>query len=486
VSQAGGVADQASRLRAGSIGTAGIVFFVVAAAAPLAATLGAGPVVFIFAGPGAPAMYLIAALALLLFSFGFALMSRFVTNAGGFVAFISWGLGRRAGYAAAGVALLAYVAMFVGISAQFATFASDLANRFFGVEVPWQVAHVVGVLIIGILGYRDIRVSAILLGVLLILEVLILLVFDVAVLAQGGADGINVDSFMPVNIFTPTMGLALLFAFACFVGFEATILYGEEARDPKKSVPRATYIAVAAIGILYTLTMWSLSIAYGTDAVQKAAEDDPVGFVLNATAVFLGTEATVIMEVLVLTSLLAVLLSFQNALSRYVYSLGRAGFLSRRLGVSHPKHKSPSRASLAVTVVILAVLAVFMLSGADPFSVIYMWMIGVGTLGVLLLQAAGAAAVVFYLRRYARNEALWRRFIAPTIGGIMLAIAVVLAVTNFGALIDSTGVITVLLPVLYLIAIAVGLFVGAVRTVDDLRHEHLPDTPEDAVETPSY
>ena len=189
------------------------------------------------------------------------------------------------------------------------------------------------------------------------------------------------------------------------------------------------------------------------------------------------------MEILVLTSLLAVLLSFQNALSRYVYSLGRAGFLSRRLGVSHPKHKSPSRASLAVTVVILVVLAAFMLSGADPFSVIYMWMIGVGTLGVLLLQASGAAAVVVYLRRYAKNEALWRRFIAPTIGGIMLAIAVVLAVTNFGALIDSTGVITVLLPVLYLVAIAVGLFVGAVRTVDDLRHEHLPEVPVDAVET---
>src|SRR5699024_10504185 len=113
------------------IGTPGIVFFVVAAAAPLAATLGAGPVVFIYAGAGAPAMYLIAALALLLFSFGFALMSRYVTNAGGFAAFVDWGLGRRAGHAAAGIALLAYLSMFMGISAQFSTFVSDLCSRFF-------------------------------------------------------------------------------------------------------------------------------------------------------------------------------------------------------------------------------------------------------------------------------------------------------------------------------------------------------------------
>ncbi len=478
--EAAGAVERTSGLKAGSIGTAGIVFFVVAAAAPLAATLGAGPVVFIFGGPGAPAMYLIASLALLLFAFGFAAMSRYVTSAGGFAAFVSWGLGRWAGYAAAGVALLAYLGMFLGISAQFATFVSDLAARFFGWSVPWQAALVVGVIIIGILGYRDVRVSAILLGVLLVLEVLILLVFDFGVLIQGGAAGINLDSFAPGNVFTPTMGLALLFAFSCFVGFEATTLYGEEAREPKKTVPRATYIAVIAIGVIYTLTMWALSIAYGTDAVQEAAAEDPVGFVLNATHDYLGPWATIVMEVLVLTSLLAVLLSFQNALSRYVYSLGRAGFLAKGLGVAHPKHRSPSRASFVVTVVILIALAVFMVAGADPFSVIYMWMIGTGTLGVLVLQASGAAAVVVYLRRNARQEGLWKGLIAPGLGGILLVVAVVLAVTNFDALIDSTGFITVLLPALYLVAIAVGLIVGSVRKVDDLRHEYLPEETDPA------
>lgn len=477
-------APRASTLKAGSIGTAGIVFFVVAAAAPLAATLGAGPVVFIFGGPGAPAMYLIASLALLLFAVGFAAMSRYVTNAGGFAAFVSWGLGRWAGYAAAGVALLAYLGMFLGISAQFATFVSDLANRFFGWSIPWQAAIVVGVIIIGALGYRDIRVSAILLGVLLVLEVLILLVFDFAVLFQGGAAGVNLDSFAPANIFTPTMGLALLFAFSCFVGFEATTLYGEEARDPKRTVPRATYIAVVAIGVIYTLTMWALALAYGTGDVQDAAMEDPVGFVLNATTVYLGPWATVLMEVLVLTSLLAVLLSFQNALSRYVYSLGRAGFLAKGLGVTHPKHRSPGRASLTVTVVILIALGAFMLAGADPFSVIYMWMIGTGTLGVLVLQASGAAAVVVYLRRNAKQEGWWKGFIAPGLGGILLVIAVVLAVTNFDALIDSTGFITVLLPALYLVAIAVGLIVGAARKVEDLRRDYLPEQADDAVPAP--
>ena len=73
----------ATTLKRGSLGVPAIVFFVVATAAPLAAVLGAGPVVFIFSGVGAPAMYVIAAVVLLLFGIGFAAMSRFATSAGG-------------------------------------------------------------------------------------------------------------------------------------------------------------------------------------------------------------------------------------------------------------------------------------------------------------------------------------------------------------------------------------------------------------------
>lgn len=473
-----------SRLNAGSIGTAGIVFFVVAAAAPLAATLGAGPVVFIFAGAAAPAMYLIASLALLLFAFGFSAMSRYITNAGGFAAFVSWGLGRWAGYAAAGIALVAYLAMFLGISAQFATFTSDFFDRFLGIQVPWQATLLIGVIVIGLLAYRDIRVSTVLLGIMLVLEVLFLLVFDIAVLVRGGAEGINLASFNPGDIFSPTMGLAILFAFACFVGFEATILYGEEAREPKKSVPRATYTAVILIGVTYTLTMWALALAYGVGDVQDAATADPVNFVLAAVTDYLGGWAAVVMELLVVTSLLAVLLSFHNALNRYVFSLGRSNFLPRWLGTSHARHQSPSRASLVVTATVGILLVLFIVTGQDPFAVLYMWMIGLGTLGLLLLQTAGAAAVIIFLRTRSANESLWTRFIAPLLGGMMLLVAVILAVTNFDALIDTGGPVAVILPILYVAALVAGIAIGTLRNAEDLRQEQDPDAiPTTAVTT---
>ena len=124
-----------NELKRNAVGTAGIVFFVVAAAAPLAATLGASPLVFGATGVGGPGAYLAATLVLLLFAVGYATMSRYVTSAGGFAAYISRGLGRPWGLAAAFVALLAYNAMLAGIFGQLGAFAHDILRDRHGLIV---------------------------------------------------------------------------------------------------------------------------------------------------------------------------------------------------------------------------------------------------------------------------------------------------------------------------------------------------------------
>lgn len=471
-----------TQLGRGSIGVPGVVFFVVATAAPLAAVLGAGPVVFIFSGVGGPAMFVIAAIVLLLFGVGLAAMSRYTTSAGGFTAFATKGLGRNAGYLMAGVAVLAYAGMLIGLFGQFSVFTADLFSSLFGWSVPWQLIAFVGVVIAGVFGYRDIQLSAKVLGVLMVLEVLILVIFDIAVIATGGANGINFDAFNPANVFTPDIGVGLLFAFACFVGFEATVIYGEESRQPHRTIPRATYISIALIGVIYAATMWALGLAYGSDEVQAAAIENPVEFVFSANTLFVGEWSTSIMRVLVVTSLIAVILALHNTLSRYVFSLGRARFFSKSLGATHRKHGSPAVASIAVTVLTSVVLLAFMLAQADPFTVIYFWLVGVGTLGVLVLQAAGAASVVgFFLRNRSFEASIWARLIAPALGGIGLVAAIVLAVVNFPILTGVTSGPLTLLPVLIVIAAVVGLVIGVVRS----RNGDVVDLTEGAINADS-
>jgi amino acid transporter len=100
------------QLHKNAIGLSHIVFFVVAAAAPLTAVVGATPAAFGMGnGPGVPGTFVLAGGLYLLFSVGFTAMSRFVGSAGAFYTYISQGLGKPIGVAGALIALLAYNAV---------------------------------------------------------------------------------------------------------------------------------------------------------------------------------------------------------------------------------------------------------------------------------------------------------------------------------------------------------------------------------------
>ncbi|MET7520013.1 APC family permease [Streptomyces sp. NPDC005480] len=470
--------ETSGHLRQSAVGTAGIVFFVVAAAAPLGATLGAGPVVFASNGVGAPGMYLVAAVVLLLFAVGYATMSRHITSAGGFTAYISAGLGPRAGQASAGIALLAYNCMLLGLFGQFGVVARDLLSGW-GWDVPWQALALGALFLVGVLGYVEVHLSAKVLGVLMIAEVLILLIFDVVVVARGGADGVNADAFAPSEMLSGTPGIALLFAFTCFVGFEATTIYGEEARDPHRTIPRATYAAVLLIGVFYTLTTWAVGLAHGADA-GAAAANDPVTFVTSVNTAYVGVLATDVMQVLVVTSVLAVLLAFHNTLTRYMFSLGRGGLLPYYLARTHPRYQSPHRASLVQSGLTLVCLGAFMAAGIDPFLQLFSWLVGLGTLAVLVLQAAVAVAVIAFFRRRSRRGPIWQTLLAPALATVGLGTGIVLAVDYFDILTGITGGPASLLPWLIPMAGALAL---AAATCASLRGrtvrltEPVPDPP---------
>ncbi|GIJ56932.1 APC family permease [Virgisporangium aurantiacum] len=447
----------ADSLRPGAIGTAGIVFFVVAAAAPLAATLGAAPLVFGANGIGAPGAYVAATVVLLLFAVGYATMSRHVTGAGGFATYISHGLGGAAGHAAAFVALLAYNCMLAGIVGQLGAFAQSTVDDKWGLDLPWQVWAFVGVAIVAVLGYRDVGLSARVLGVLLVAEVVVLLVMDVVVIVRGGASGLAFEAFDPTTVFDGAAGIAVMFAFSCFVGFEATTIYGEEARDPRRSVPRATYVAILAIGVFYTVTMFAIGTGYGAGDVADEARADPVGFVLSLNTRYVGSASTTVMELLVLTSLLAVVLAFHNTLSRYLYSLGRARVLPSPLGRTRRADQAPHVASAVQTGITAVIVTGFAVAGADPFLNLFAWLVGLGTLGVLVLQAATSVAVVVYFRRTRGDARPWQTLIAPTLALVGLTGAVYLVTRNFTVLTGVTSGPVLLLPWLIPVAALVGL-----------------------------
>ena len=147
---------------------------------------------------------------------------------------------------------------------------------------------------------------------------------------------------------------------------------------------------------------------------------------------------TTVMEVLLCTSILASLVAIHNAASRYMFALGRERVLPGWLGAAHRRHDSPSRASVVQTAVNIVVVGGFALTGLNPYLNLATAMAGLGTLGIIVLQAAAAAAVVAFFRRRGEMH-WWKTVLAPAVGFAGLTVATVLLLMNYSTLTGTTN-----------------------------------------------
>ena len=457
----------------GTMGTKDIVLFVLAGVAPLGVVVGGISLAFALGnGAGVPGTFVVAGLVMALFATGYVQMSRRVTSVGGFYTYAHVGLGDRAGGAAAYVALLAYNAGTVGVVGALAYFTDEVLSEL-GLDVGWPVWAAAAVVAVAVLAFFEVTMSAKVLGVLLVLEVALLMCFNVAVLLHNGFHGFSLEVFAPQHVFTDGFGVSLMLAFAAFVGFEATAVYGEEARDARRSVPRATYVALAVITVFYVVSSWAVVSAYGVRQIHTVAADDPANLVFAASDEYLGTAATAAMALLVLTSLFASFLAFHCSTARYLLALARDGLLPRSLATVHPRHASPVVASAVQLVLTAVVLLATALSGQNPYLGMGASAFGLATIAIVLLQAIAAASIVAFFRRHRASESVWASMVAPALGGIGLVIGLVLMVTHYSVMAGGTGGALDSLPWVLPVAAAAGAVVAGRRSArsatDDAR-----------------
>lgn len=449
-------------LKPGAVGLMAVLFMAVANAAPITAMTGNVPIAVGYGnGIGAPAGYLVATVVLTLFTVGFVSMARYITTAGTFYGFITHGLGQVWGMASGALATMAYVVFEGSLIGIFAYFSNDALNRWLGVDVNWLVLALVGVALIGAFGYFDIRIAAAFLGVTLVAEVLLLGALGLSVLFSGGGpDGLVPQAVNPVNAFTNleegggglgamidgkaiaagSAAIGLFFAFWSWVGFETTAVYGEESRNPKRIVPRATLIAVVGLGLFYTFVSWMMIAGNGQAQAIEKANTDSIGLWVDLAedklgGAFIGD----IYLFLIMIGSFACGLAFHNAASRYLYAIGRELPATKNtLGRTHGVHRSPHIASVVQTVITLVfTLGFYFLTtnGDDPLKGAYFYQYGLlailGTMAILIVQAITSFAVIsyFHVKKAAPGNIVTTGII-PALGGIGMLYVVWLLLDN--------------------------------------------------------
>ncbi|WP_058045132.1 APC family permease [Streptomyces roseifaciens] len=436
---------QDRRLRADRIGLAGLLLSVVAASAPLMVTAGVMPTTYgTMAIVGQPLLFVILGVVLTLFSFGYAEMSRHVHNAGAFYAYIARGLGGTAGAAASVVALVAYSPMQFGIYGIFGYELSGLLDKHLGLAVAWWVPAVAAVLVVGVLGWLKIDLSAKVLGVLLLIECVMVVAFDLAGLADPGPQGVSFHAFDPTTLGGGGLGTALCFTIAAFVGFEQAAVYAEETSRPNVVVARVTFLAVGFVALFFALSSWALSVAAGPDSIVGLAQEQGPNLLFALTEERLGGTFTDVMHVFYVTGMFAAMLSFHNVVARYAFAMGREGLLPAAVGRTSRTSGAPAHGSLLQSAVSLIAVLLFAVTDGRPHGDptapvlrLFTWSGNVGALGIIVLMAAASAAVIAFFVRRGAARAQAPRLIASGVAGAALVVIAVYAVKDFDVLLGA-------------------------------------------------
>lgn len=454
-------------LMSNALGVSGLIFFVISAAAPLMALM--GTLTFSMGlgnGVGTPGIYLLALVLWVLFAAGYTSMSRFVRNTGAFYAYVSKGLGRIAGISTSLLAIVSYMALLFALYGLTSN-AFDSLFQGVGLDLPWWIYGMIACVIIGLLGYRRVDVGAKLLGVCMILEIAILLVLAVMALINNTPEGFTVVPFTPSQIFSGSPGIAIMYCMGAFIGFEATVIYGEEAKNPNRTIPIATYAAVIILGLLYAFVSYSIIVGWGAQGVMNKINAiltqglDPVSLFTDLANRDLGIWSVWVIRSLFVTSAFAGLLAYHNVISRYLFSISRSGILPPALSKLHKEYRSPHIAGLLLSITSFIFIILTIIAGWDPFLQTFAYLSAMASLGLLgLYTIVGLAIIAFFIRTRA-DQRLWHSKIAPWLSFIGLLAATVITVYNFPSLVGTSNSNVPLLMEFILVLVAViGVAIG--------------------------
>ncbi len=432
--QSGNTSEPGAPALRQTLGSPSIVFMVLAAAAPLTAAAGVLPLSFLFSDNfAAPVYFVVATVLMLLFAVGYTALSKYVPNAGAFYAYIAAGLGRIPGNAAAMLALGAYSLTVIALAVYAGPFASDLVATFTPwADSPWWLWSIVAAALLALLGYRNIDLSSRVLAVLLILEGAVMVILATVIFISGGKEGFAAAALNPVQSFahgSPASGI--MWAVLCFVGFEATAVFRGEARNPGRTIPRATYGAALAIGLLYTFVATAIVTGAGTADVLALVAADPAGVLFALADEYIGPWFSAVINALLLGSIFAGALSFHNVVTRYQLSMGSSGLLPAFVGRVHGTHRVPSNASLVLSIVTLVAIVAAAGLNLDPVLQVFGPLIGILGFAVLAMMAfASISAIVYFGRSRQPRPGILVRLIAPVLASLGLLWVLVMSLTD--------------------------------------------------------
>lgn len=371
-------------------------------------------------GRAIPLTFVIAMVAVLLLSHSFYRLGQHFHASGSVFSFVGATLGPRAGAVAGWGLLCAYLLFGAGSCYGAAIFFNSLLGSLGAGTVAHWVPYVVTLGLLAIATFAAVvparRGTSLLLlfEVITVLLIVIISVIVVVTLIGGSAPH---HARFTLSVFSPQKGtstsslfLGAVFGVLAFIGFEGAATMGEEAKDPRRSIPRALFGTVLIGGVFYTVTSAIEVMGFGTNAggLNRFHESSSLFGTLGGSYVasWLGDVVTVG----TMLSALAGSIGCIVGASRIVLAMARAsGRPNNPVLKISPRFRTPTGAiALTVTFMTVSVIAFGFIFGT-LINNAWAWTSTIGTLTALvayILVAVGAGALILRGSVISKREAV--------------------------------------------------------------------------------
>lgn len=379
------------------------------------------PLVFASAGNGTWLAYAVATAAMLFMTGQINTFAKRSASPGALSTFTTLGLGPRWGAFSGWSLFLAYVFTGSACMAGFTNYAGVILGALFHVKVGLGLglALMLGSQVLcWWIARQDVQLSARFMlfmefaavGLIVILAAMFFLrAGRIGDAAQASARGMTPQG----------LRMALVLALFSFVGFESATALGEEARDPLRSIPRSVLFSVLLVGVFFTASAYTLTLAFRGAGMALDKSNSPLVDLANIAGL---PRFGLPLAAGALVGQFACALASVTAAARVMYAMAQHGFFPSAAAEVHETHATP-HVAVAASALAAAIVPLALLARGSAVMDIFGYLGSLATFGFLLSYVLVSVAAPLYLR--GRGELGAKGLATSAITLLLLAVPIV-------------------------------------------------------------
>jgi amino acid transporter len=378
--------------------------------------------------------------------------------AGSLYDYVSNGLGGTLGSAAGWLYYGGAIALTIGLGVFIGGFIHDtILTEFNDEPLPVWAWNAIWAVVLFLVLYLGVKLSTRLQLGLALVSMLVLLGFNIYVIAKVGDGNDLGKAFDPSGSTTGDLGgvlFGVLYGLLIFVGFETAANLAEETAQPKRQIPKAVLISVVIVSVFYLIGSYTQVAGFGFSLETFSTPDVFLAPVFALGGQYSSTSMVRLLELIVLLDMMAVGIGAAVASTRGVFAMARDRRLPRGLAKVSARFGTPVGA-IVFLIVLQGVLIwatqsrteLFALVDTPHYAAIFGWMSTFGAFALVAVYLMMSVGSLLGLRDHPNRLGLW---IAALIG---------IAVTGgaiYGAFYQVKSP-TLLAPIYALILFGIGL-----------------------------